>query len=107
MFTHGRIRVAILGMADAASIAFAWAVAVLVYRAFGGRYDPAIYLDFWPIVPAFLVINAALGAYHGSWAYPAAPLPPVEEMRRLFLSSLIVHLAVVAFLAMLFQTTVG
>ena len=107
MFTQGRIRVVALGTADAASIAFSWAAAVLAYRAFGGRYDPAVYLAFWPVIPAFLVINAALGAYHGSWAYPAAPLPPVEEMRRLFLSSLIVHLAVVAFLAMLFQTTVG
>ena len=39
--------------------------------------------------------------------YPAAPLAPVEEMRRLFLSALIVHLGVVAFLVMLFQTTRG
>ena len=107
MFTQGRIRVVALGMADAVCIASVWALSVLSYWWLGGDYDPALYLSFWPVVPAFLLINAVLGVYHGSWMYPAAPLPPVEEMRRLFLSSLIVHLAVVAFLVMLFQTTRG
>lgn len=107
MFTQGRIRVVALGMADAVCIAFAWTLSVLSYWALGGDYDPVMYLSFWPVAPAFLVFNAVLGVYHGSWIYPAAPLPPVEEMRRLFLSSLILHLAVVTFLAMLFQTTQG
>ena len=94
-------------MADAACIASVWALSVWSYWLLGGDYDPAVYLSFWPVAPAFLLLNAALGLYSGSWMYPAAPLPPVEEMRRLFLSSLIVHLAVVAFLVMLFQTTRG
>lgn len=107
MFTQGRIRVVALGMADALCIVSAWALSIGSYLVFGGSYDPALYLSFWPVVPAFLMLNAVLGNYHGSWMYPAAPLAPVEEMRRLFLSSLIVHLGVVAFLVMLFQTTRG
>ena len=107
MFTQGRIRVVALGMADAACIASVWMLSVLSYWWLGGDYDPEPYLSFWPVVPAFLLLNAVLGLYNGSWMYPAAPLSPVEEMRRLFLSSLIVHLAVVAFLVMLFQTTRG
>ena len=107
MFTQGRIRVVALGIADAACIASAWVLSVLSYWWLGGDYDPALYLSFWPVAPAFIMLNAVLGLYNGSWMYPAAPLPPVEEMRRIFLSSLIMHLAVVTFLAMLFQTTQG
>ena len=107
MFTQGRIRVVALGLADAVCIASVWGGVVLAYWSLGGSYDPAWYLAFWPVVPAFLVLNASFGLYHGSWVYPAAPVPPVEEMRRLFLSALIVHLAVVAFLVMLYQTTQG
>ena len=107
MFTQGRIRVVALGLADAVCIASVWGGVVLAYWSLGGSYDPAWYLAFWPVIPAFLVLNASFGLYHGSWAYPAAPVPPVEEMRRLFLSALIVHLAVVAFLVMLYQTTQG
>ncbi len=107
MFTQGRIRIIALWLADAACITFAWSLAVLAYLSLGGSYDPLLYVSFWPVVPAYVILNASLGLYHGSWIYPAAPLQPVEEMRRLFLSSLIVHLAVVAFLVMLYQTTRG
>ena len=107
MFTQGRIRVVALGLADAVCIAIAWTSVVLVYWRVAGGYMPDLYLDFWPVAPMFVVLNAMLGLYHGSWMYPAAPLPPVEEMRRLMLSALIVHLAVVTALVMLFQTMLG
>lgn len=107
MFTQGRIRVIALGLADAVCIAFVWTLVVLTYWRIAGGYMPDLYLDFWPVVPAFVALNAMLGLYHGSWMYPAAPLPPVEEMRRLMLSALILHLAVVTVLVMLFQTMQG
>ena len=107
MFTQGRIRVFALGLADALCIAIAWTSVVLVYWRLAGGYTPDLYLDFWPVAPAFVILNAMLGLYHGSWMYPAAPLPPVEEMRRLMLSALILHLAVVTVLVMLFQTMQG
>ena len=107
MFTQGRIRVAALGLADALCIAIVWTSVVLAYWRVAGGYTPGLYLDFWPVAPTFVILNATLGLYHGSWMYPAAPLPPVEEMRRLMLSSLILHLAVVTVLVMLFQTMQG
>lgn len=107
MFTQGRIRVIALGIADMFCIIVVWTGTVLAYWRVVGGYVPSLYLDFWPVVPAFVVLNAMLGLYHGSWMYPAAPLPPVEEMRRLMLSSMLVHLAVVTVLVMLFQTMQG
>ena len=107
MFTQGRIRVVALGLADAICIAFVWTLVVLAYWRVAGGYSPELYLSFWPVVPMFVALNALLGLYHGSWMYPAAPLPPVEEMRRLMLSALILHLAVVTVLVMLFQTMQG
>ncbi len=107
MFKQGRIRVFALGLADALCIAIAWTSVVLAYWRVSGGYTPSLYLDFWPVVPVFVILNAMLGLYHGSWMYPAAPLPPVEEMRRLMLSALILHLAVVTVLVMLFQTMQG
>ena len=107
MFTQGRIRVIALGIADMVCISAVWTGIVLAYWRVAGGYVPSLYLDFWPVVPAFVALNAMLGLYHGSWMYPAAPLPPVEEMRRLMLSSMIVHLAVVTVLVMLFQTMQG
>ena len=85
----------------------AWAVSVLSYWALGASYDPAWYIGFWPVVPAFVMLNAAFGLYHGSCLYPGAPLSPVEEMRKLFLSSMITHLVAVTVLVALFQTTRG
>src|SRR5574344_2972375 len=107
MFTQGRIRVIALGVADAICIALMWAFVVFAYRLVGGEYPVARYLVFWPVVPLFVVLNAALGLYHGSWMYPAAPCSPIEEMRRIFLSALITHLGVITVLVMLFQTTYG
>ena len=107
MFTQGRIRVIALGVADMLCIMAVWTGVVLAYWRVAEGYAPSLYLDFWPVAPAFVVLNAILGLYHGSWMYPAAPLPPVEEMRRLMLSSMIVHLAVVTILVMLFQTMQG
>ena len=101
------VRVLALGAADVVCISAAWAGAVLAYWAFGASYDPSWYLGFWPIVPAFVVLNAVFGLYHGSCLYPGAPLSPVEEMRKLFLSSMVTHLVAVTVLVMLFQTTRG
>jgi len=107
MFTQGRIRVIALGIADMVCIIAVWTGTVLAYWRVVGGYAPSIYLDFWPVALFFVALNAMLGLYHGSWMYPAAPLPPVEEMRRLVLSSMLVHLTVVTVLVMLFQTMEG
>ena len=107
MFTQGRIRVLALFAADIVCIVAMWALTVFAYWMMGGSYTPSIYLRFWPVALAFAAVNALLGLYHGSWMYPAAPLPPVEEMRRLFLSSAITHFAVFTVMVLLYQTMQG
>lgn len=108
MFTQGRVRVIALWLADMLCVAAIWMLVVWGYRALGiGRYTLAAYLEFWPVALLFSGFNAAFDLYHGNWMYPAAPLPPVEEMRRLFASSLLTHGGVLAYLAFAYQTTEG
>ena len=118
MFTQGRIRVIALAMADAACIVTVWAAVVFAYwklgavlRAHGwpscpwGGYDLVEYLRFLPVALVFIGVNAALALYHGNWMYPSAPLGPVEEFRRLCISSLLTHSGVIACIAFAYQTT--
>ena len=119
MFTQGRIRVLALCVADIACVLLTWALMVYGYWALGkwltymgvvtsiGRYSPSLYLAFWPVPLVFIFINSSFSLYHGNWMYPAAPLSPVEEMRRLFGSSLLTHIGVIAVLAFAYQTTEG
>ena len=94
-------------LADAACIASCWTVAVLGYFALGGRYDPVIYLRFWPVIPTFVAFNALFRLYHGRLLYPAVPFSPVEELRRLAGAAFLLHVGVLAVLVLLHQTTEG
>ena len=97
--TPGRFRVLALMATDAACLVAVGAAAVCGYRALGfGEYAACHYWHLWPIVPLFVFINMILRLYHGSALYPAMPLSPVEEFRRLFASSLFSHLLLMAFL---------
>ncbi|MBR1920590.1 MAG: exopolysaccharide biosynthesis polyprenyl glycosylphosphotransferase [Kiritimatiellae bacterium] len=120
MFTQGRIRVIALAVADVACLVSVWAASVYGYWLLGaflrthgwpgcpwGGYDPAEYLVFLPVAAVFVCVNAALGLYHGSWMYPSAPLSPVEEFRRLCISSLLTHAGVVVYIVFAYQTTDG
>ena len=105
----GRIRNLILALTDAFCICLVWAFVVWAYKAagFGHHYDEEFYLRMWPVVPSFFVVNVLFRLYHGRFWYPAAPLPPAEEMRRLFGSAAIVHAGVLVFLVLSYQTTRG
>ena len=118
MFSQGRIRVVALAVADMACIVFAWAVVSAGYRALGmvlrahfwpdcpwGGYELAEYVRFLPVAAAFVFVNAALDLYHGNWMYPSAPLSPVEEFRRLCISSLLTHAGVISYIALAYKTT--
>lgn len=119
MFAQGRIRIITLWAADAACVAFCWTVATCGYWLAGrileacgihtgaGGYTPSLYLDFWPVPFFFVAINTLIDTYHGNWMYPSAPLPPVEEMRRLAGASVLTHAGVLAYLALTYQTTEG
>lgn len=97
--TPGRFRVLALMLSDVACLVAVWMLLVFVYKAIGlGAYDPHHYWNLWPIVPIFIGINTIMRLYHGNWMYPAMPLSPVEEFRRLFASSLFTHLLLMSIL---------
>lgn len=105
---NGRIRVLLLWLTDLACVYGTWALVVWGYWATGfGYYEYGFdfYLNLWPVGFAFTALNAVLRLYHGNFMYPAAPVSPIEEMRRLFASAIFTHLGVIAFLALSRQTT--
>lgn len=108
MRAQGHLRNAILMVTDALCVVLSWSFALWAYRAVGfGHYKFgfAFYLDFWPVLIAFIVVNAMFRLYHGSVIYPASPLSPVEELKRLVWSSVIVHIGTIAALAIAYQST--
>ena len=97
--TPGRFRVLALMFSDAACLLAVWALLVCGYKALDlGVYNPIIYFRLWPILPLFVGFNAMCRLYHGNWMYPAMPLSPVEEFRRLFVSAIFTHLLLMSFL---------
>ena len=106
--SSGRLRVLLLMAVDALCLVGIWTFVIWAYRAVGlGHYKfgAEIYLRFWPAAIAYLVLNAMFRLYHGRIAAPAAPLDPVEELRRLMASSAITHLGTIAALAIAYQST--
>ncbi len=105
----GRMRVLLLCMTDIALVCLAWMLSVWGYWLLGyGHYHYGFnfYLNLWPVALAFPALNGIFGLYHGNMFYPAAPLSPVEELRRLVGSAVLTHLGVIAVLALSRQTTV-
>ena len=97
--TQGRLRVLALMLADAFCLFATWALLVCGYKAAGfGEYDTLAYFRLWPVLAIFVGVNATCRLYHGNWMYPAMPLSPVEEFRRLFASSVFTHLLLMSVL---------
>lgn len=95
----GRCRVVALAATDALCLLIIGSSLVLIYYLLGfAQYKLSIYWRLWPIFPLFVFLNAVCRLYHGNWMYPAMPLPPVEEFRRLFASSVFSHLLLMSFL---------
>lgn len=103
-----RVRVLLLMLTDLVCIAGAFLLVAWFYRVIGlGHYKFGLefYLRLWPAAVAFIAVNGAFRLYHGNPFYPAAPVDPIEELRRLIGSSLIVHAGTLAALALAYQTT--
>lgn len=97
--TSARVRVTVLWLADMLSMSLSWLVVVKLYRVFGsGVYQTTAYLNVWPILLVFTILNACFRLYHGNVVYPSLSLSPVEEFRRLTGSILISHILVMAVL---------
>ena len=106
MIDTGQFRVAVLAISDCLTLYGVWAAVVLGYHFTGlGHYQPEFYLCMWPMGPAFVGLNYLFRLYHGSVLHPAAPISPVEELRRLVGSAMLTHIGVIAALALIRQTT--
>lgn len=93
---------------DVLGIYGVWVFSLWFYQLVGvdvHLHSLRFYSRLWPIGIAFVVLNAALRLYQGHVFSPAAPVSPVEELRRLVLSSAVVHLGLIAALVFAFQTT--
>ena len=104
----GRVRVLLLMAVDLAVLFVVWAFTLWLYHAIGfGRYKFgfSFYWTLWPTAAAYILINVFFRLYHGRVFSPAAPLDPVEELRRLACSSVLTHLGTIAALAIAYQTT--
>ena len=105
---EGRARNIVLAATDAAGLFAVWAFTVWAYRALGPghyKFGAEFYLRLWPLIVVYLALNALFRLHHGSFFNPAAPVSPVEELRRLVGSSLFTHLGLIAYLALAHQTT--
>ena len=86
MSTRSLPMVGILGASDLLALFLAGAIGVYLRLAFGGQYLPSLYGQLWPILGVFLLAYAAAGLY------PAVGLSPVDELRRICLSTTFTHL---------------
>ena len=103
----GRARVLALMIADTVCMSAVWAFDVWFYWAIGVgryRYGWEHYMQLWPALLAFVALNATFRLYQGNLLYPAAPVSPVEEMRRLMASAVLVHIGIIAYIALTRQT---
>jgi Undecaprenyl-phosphate galactose phosphotransferase WbaP len=95
----GRCRVVALAATDALCLLIIGGSLVWIYYLLGfAQYKFSIYWRLWPIFPLYIVLNAVCRLYHGNWMYPAMPLSPVEEFRRLLACSVFSHLLLMSFL---------
>ena len=100
------IRNLLLVVTDVVTVALCWLTALVLYDLIGsGSYDYAFYLRMWPVPVAFILLNGLFRLYHGRFWRPGAPVPQVEEFRRLVGSSFMTHLGTVAVIAIARQTT--
>ena len=106
MRVSGLIRNFLLAVTDALAVTSSWAIALFAYDFFGsGDYAYCFYLRMWPVPVTFVLLNGLFRLYHGRFWHPAAPVPPVEEFRRLVGSAVITHIGTIAVIAIARQTT--
>lgn len=97
---QGRLRVLLLMLADALTLVACWLVAAGGYAAFAHIVPDVRYLfSRGGFLAVYLGLNAVARLYHGNVFYPGMALPPVEEFRRLTLTTLGTGLLFFAYLS--------
>ena len=78
-----RIRILALAAGDLFTIFLALTLAFQTGELAGLPVTAKDAMVFWGIAPCFLICAAFVRLYNGNVFYPGAPLPPVEEIRRM------------------------
>lgn len=78
--------VVLLGLSDLLALALSGMGGVHLRLVFDGQYEPSLYGQLWPILGVFFLAYAAAGLY------PAVGLSPVDELRRICLSTTFTYL---------------
>lgn len=78
--------IGILAASDMAALALAGVASVYLRLMFNGQYLPTLYWQLWPILGLFLLAYGFMGLY------PAVCLSPVDELRRIVLSTTLTYL---------------
>jgi Undecaprenyl-phosphate galactose phosphotransferase WbaP len=76
----------VLMTTDLLALAMASVASVYIRLVFNGQYEPLLYWQLWPILGLFLV------AYGASGLYPGVCISPVDELRRICLSTTFTYL---------------
>jgi Undecaprenyl-phosphate galactose phosphotransferase WbaP len=77
-------------VADVFGLALAVFTSVHVRHALGGQYEHALYWNLWPL------LGLVIAVYAIAQLYPAVGMSPVEELRRICLSTTLFYLALSA-----------
>ncbi len=93
-----RIRVLLLALWDIIVLIGVLLSVTFIYRFCGWECFLTGYFRLWPIMAVYLFIAATIRLYHGNPFYPGLPLPPVEELRRLFFAVSLTFLLTFAYL---------
>jgi Undecaprenyl-phosphate galactose phosphotransferase WbaP len=78
--------IGVLAASDFLALAVAGIVSVYLRLAFNGQYSPSLYWQLWPVLGLFLL------AYGAAGLYPGVGVSPVDELRRICISTTFTYL---------------
>lgn len=81
------LMISIFALSDIICLIVAAISSIYLRLAFNGQYAPSLYLQLWPLLSLFVM------AYGVAGLYPAVCISPVEELRRICLSTTLTYLA--------------
>lgn len=77
-------------VADVFGLIVAGFISVHIRHSLGGQFEPVLYWNLWPLLGTIVIIYAV------ARLYPAVGLSPVEELRRICLSTTLFYMALAA-----------
>ncbi|MEL6327306.1 MAG: undecaprenyl-phosphate galactose phosphotransferase WbaP [Cyanobacteria bacterium J06626_23] len=85
--SHPLYMLAALVVADTVAVTLAGFTSISLRLYLNGQFEPMIYWRLWPLIGLFMFTYALAGLY------PGIAISPVEELRRLFLTTTLLYLS--------------